>query len=71
MAALGFFVRALKEIPEREDVHREVMNIYTEAGMYQDAIEQYQTLAKILDRTLGVTPSRETRTLHDLIRTQL
>ncbi len=71
MAALGFFIRALKEIPEREDVHREIMSIYTEAGMYQDALEQYQTLARILDRTLGVSPSRETRSLHDLIRTQI
>jgi two-component SAPR family response regulator len=71
MVALGFFIRALKEIPEREDVHREVMQIYTEAGMYQDALEQYQILARTLDRTLGVSPSRETRSLHDLIRTQI
>jgi hypothetical protein len=32
MVALGFFIRALKEIPEREDVHRRGDANYTEAG---------------------------------------
>src|SRR5690606_32167242 len=65
--ALGYFVRALKETPEREDIHREVMTIYLKQGMYEDARRQFRTLEKILHETLGIGPSRETRDLFDTI----
>ncbi|MAS32449.1 MAG: hypothetical protein CL610_00495 [Anaerolineaceae bacterium] len=65
--ALGYFIRALKETPEREDIHREVMTIYLKQEMFQDARRQYRTLEKILQETLGIGPSRETRELFDLI----
>ncbi len=65
--ALGYFTRALKETPEREDIHREVMTIYLQQGMYLDGQRQYITLEEILDDTLGIQPSRETRELYDLI----
>ncbi len=65
--ALGFFVRALKETPQREDIHREVMSIYLEQGAVEDARHQYHTLETILDETLGIGASRETRELYEQI----
>jgi DNA-binding SARP family transcriptional activator len=65
--ALGYFVRALKETPEREDIHREVMNIYMQQNMYNDARQQYHTLERILDEMLGIRPSPETRELYEVI----
>jgi two-component SAPR family response regulator len=67
--ALGFFIRALKETPQREDIHREVMNIYLEQGMVEDARWQYHTLETILRETLGIGTSRESRELYDQIQT--
>jgi DNA-binding SARP family transcriptional activator len=68
--ALGFFVRALKETPEREDIHREVMSIYLKLDMVEDALMQYRTLEQILSDTLGIGPSRESRELYTLIETR-
>jgi two-component SAPR family response regulator len=64
---LGYFTRALKEMPEREDIHREVMNIYYKMGMNDDARAQYRRLEQILRETLNIGPSRETRELIALI----
>lgn len=66
--ALGFFTRALKEVPEREDIHREVMAIYLRLGMIEDARKQYQRLEQVLDETLKIGPSRESRDLYALIQ---
>lgn len=68
--ALGFFTRALKEVPEREDIHREVMAIYLRLDMVEDAKRQYHRLAQILDETLSIGPSRESRDLYALIEAQ-
>lgn len=69
--ALGYFVRSLKETPEREDIHREVMSIYLKLDMPQDAMMQYRTLEQALRETLGISPSRETRELLSLIEARL
>lgn len=65
--ALGFFVRALKETPEREDIHREVMATYLKLDMIDDARKQYHRLAEILNDNLGIGPSRESQALYELI----
>lgn len=62
--ALGFFTRALKEMPEREDIHREVMSIYSQLGMQDDAVKQYQSLERILKESLDIEPSPETQQLY-------
>jgi len=67
MAALGYYIRALKETPEREDIHRDVMEIYIEQGMADDARNQYKMLTDILDKNLNIGPSRESRELFDSI----
>ncbi|MBC7810240.1 MAG: hypothetical protein H7175_03795 [Burkholderiales bacterium] len=69
-SALGFFVRALKETSEREDIHREVMSIYLKQGRVEDARMQYQNLSQTLNQKLNIGPSRESRELYDLIEAQ-
>jgi two-component SAPR family response regulator len=68
--ALGFFVRALKEAPEREDIHREVMATYLKLGMVEDARAQYKRLEEILHDSLGIGPSRESQDLYKLIESR-
>lgn len=65
--ALGFFVRALKEVPEREDVHRSVMTIYAELGRFDDARDQYRRLENMLRDTLNIEPSKDTKALLETI----
>lgn len=66
-SALGYFTRALKETPEREDIHRNVMALYMELEMFEDARAQYHRLEQILSETLNIGPSRETRNLYELL----
>lgn len=61
--ALGYFTRTLKETPEREDIHREVMQLYVALGMQDDARQQYHLLTTILDEKYQIGPSRETQAL--------
>ncbi len=62
--ALGFFMRALKEAPEREEVHRNVMQIYIDLNMPQDARKQYDIIASYLREHYNAAPSEETQALH-------
>jgi DNA-binding SARP family transcriptional activator len=66
--ALGFFIRSLKETPEREDIHREVMNLYLKLGRAHDAEAQYNHLVKFLRENLSIGPSRESQELYKLIQ---
>lgn len=66
--ALGYFTRTLKETPEREDIHREVMSIYIKLGMPDDARQQFQKLEKVLHETLKIKPAKESREILNLIR---
>lgn len=61
--ALGYFTRALKEIPQREDIHRQAMQMYINMGRLDDARNQYAILERLLKRKLAVAPSMETREL--------
>lgn len=65
--ALGYLTRALKETPEREDIHRQVMSLYVKLDMPDDAVAQYHHLANYLDDTLRVSPARETVALYESI----
>ncbi len=62
--AISFYLRALREVPQREDIHRDVMTLYEGRGERDKALAQYQLLADILKRTLNITPSKATRTLY-------
>lgn len=65
--ALGFFTRALKETPAREDVHRDVMNLYLQLDMPAEALRQYRALERLLDEQLRIPPARESRALFEQI----
>ncbi len=61
--ALGFYTRALRELPQREDIHRGAMQMYINLGRNADAWEHYSLLERLLKRKLGVKPSRDTQAL--------
>ena len=63
--AIGFYTRSLKETPEREDTHRQVMGLYMKLGMLDDAAMQYHKLEQILTEKLKIAPGRETRELYE------
>jgi two-component SAPR family response regulator len=69
--ALGFFARALKEVPEREDIHRTIMLIHFEMEQYDEAYSQYQRLKTMLRDRLQIDPSRETRELFEAIQSRM
>jgi two-component SAPR family response regulator len=66
-AALGYFIRALKETPGREDIHREIMSIYLRMGRKEDARQQYNKLVEYLRTNLNISPSRESKDLFKVI----
>ena len=61
--ALGYYAQALKEVPQREDIHRGAMQMYINLGRNADARQQYTLLERLLKRKLGVKPSGETQAL--------
>ncbi|MGJ3239587.1 MAG: bacterial transcriptional activator domain-containing protein [Anaerolineae bacterium] len=61
--SLGYFMRAIHELPMREDIHREVMVLYQLLGHPQEAIRQYNLLETLLHDMLGVAPAQETKQL--------
>lgn len=65
--ALGFYVRALKEVPDREDIHRDAMQMYINLERPDDAKAQYKALKDHLKKSMGVPPSNETQALFDAI----
>jgi DNA-binding SARP family transcriptional activator len=60
--------QALRCEPLREDVHRELMAAYAEAGQSQRAIEQFERCRRLLATDLGIDPMPETLALVARIR---
>ena len=50
--------------------HREAMAIYLRLGMIEDARKQYQRMEQVLNDTLKIGPSRESRDLYAMIEAQ-
>ncbi|MBX3080906.1 MAG: bacterial transcriptional activator domain-containing protein [Anaerolineae bacterium] len=65
--AITYYLRALREYPEREDVHRELMGMYASRRDIDKAVEQYKMLTSILKRTLNISPSKTTRQFYKSI----
>lgn len=59
--ALGLFLRAVSEHPNREDLHREVIRLYGALGRRSEAAEHYQRLERNLREQFGIDPSPETQ----------
>ncbi len=68
--ALGYLLRALREKPDWEDVHRDVMTIYHQQGRIDDAIAQYRHLERTLQRMFKIAPGEQTRRLLETIRSR-
>jgi DNA-binding SARP family transcriptional activator len=56
--------RILLYDPLRENIHRELMQIYSERGEGGLAIRQYANCREIMEEQLGNSPSKETDTLY-------
>jgi len=67
--ALGYFSRTLKEAPEREDIHREMMQLYIDMDMADDARRQYHYLEHTLNEMYKIKPAQETRDLFESLPT--
>ena len=64
-AALVYGRRLIEVDPLSEEAHREVMRLYVLAGRRRRALTEYEELADLLARELGVEPLPETRSLYE------
>ncbi len=69
--ALGFYLRAWRVAPTREDVARSIMKIYDVLGQPERALEIYHQLGFALKNELDVTPDPQTRELMEQIQKKL
>lgn len=53
--------------PTHEEMHQELMRLYTQVGQRHQALQLYQHLCQTLQRELGVEPAAETTTLYQAI----
>src|SRR5438874_6071268 len=67
-AAIDVARRALSRDPLREDVHCDLMRLFTAMGRTSDAIRQYRDLERLLREELGATPSGSTREEFDRLQ---
>ena len=65
--ALAVGTWLLAQEPTRESVHRALMRLYAERGDRAAALRQLERCRSVLDRQLGIAPSRETLALAALL----
>lgn len=68
--ALGLYLRATATNMQREDLALNIMRLYRDLRLHNEALVIYERLQKELRETLNVTPSRELRDLADAIRNE-
>jgi predicted ATPase/DNA-binding SARP family transcriptional activator len=66
--AIPFARRLITLDPINEAAHRQLMEVYIQAGQHSAALKQYQTCEQILRKELGLDPQPETRALYKKIR---
>jgi predicted ATPase/DNA-binding SARP family transcriptional activator len=54
--------------PLNETSHRQLMQVYLQAGQHSAALKQYQACEQLLRKELGIDPQPETRALYKKIR---
>jgi DNA-binding SARP family transcriptional activator len=59
--------KVLELEPLREEVHREVMNLYLILGQRPQALRQYEICRTLLAAELGIPPMEETQSLYERI----
>ncbi|HEX7808827.1 MAG TPA: response regulator [Thermoanaerobaculia bacterium] len=65
--AVGIAQQSLRIDPLQEAVHRTLMKLYMQGGDLLNALQQYDTCAKILRRELDVEPDAQTKALEQEI----
>jgi DNA-binding SARP family transcriptional activator len=65
--AVGVAQQALRIDPLQESMHRTLMKLYMQGGDLLNALQQYDTCAKILRRELDVEPDAQTKALENEI----
>jgi DNA-binding SARP family transcriptional activator len=68
--SLAYGQKILEIDPLREEIHRQMMKIYLEAGQRAQAVRQYEICKDVLARELHIEPMQETRNLYDLLLSQ-
>lgn len=66
---LKYAFQLLQQEPWREEVHRDVMRLLAFTGQRSAALAQYKSCRRILAEELNVSPTPETETLYERIRT--
>ena len=62
--AIGTAQKSLRLDILQEPMHRSLMRLYLQSGDIVQALQQYETCAKVLKRELRIEPDAETKTLH-------
>jgi two-component SAPR family response regulator len=62
--ALNHFLRAIIEVPMREDLHLQVMRLQADSGNVSAALAQYELLERRLRETLNIRPGKEAQQLY-------
>ncbi|HJQ13623.1 MAG TPA: BTAD domain-containing putative transcriptional regulator [Anaerolineales bacterium] len=66
--AIPYARRLITLDPLNEGSHRQLMQVYIQAGQHSAALKQYQACEQLLRKELGVDPQPETRELYKKIR---
>ena len=66
--AIPYARRLITLDPFNESAHRQLMEVYLQAGQHSAALKQYQTCEQMLRKNLNLDPQAETRTLYKKIR---
>lgn len=66
--ALSYFLRAVQEKPEREDVHRSILQLFSDMGRIEDLVEHYRSFERLLKRAYNISPSAEVRDIYEKAR---
>ena len=67
-SAISYAQRLISMVPLNESAHRQLMQVYVLTDQPAAAIQQYQTLEKLLRKELNLDPQPETRELYRKIR---
>jgi predicted ATPase/DNA-binding SARP family transcriptional activator len=66
--AISYARRLVALDPLNESAHRQLMEVFVQAGQHSEALKQYQTCEQILRKELNLDPQPETRALYKKIR---
>jgi predicted ATPase/DNA-binding SARP family transcriptional activator len=66
--AIPYARRLITLDPLNEGSHRQLMEVYLQAGQHSAALKQYQTCEQLLRKELNLDPQPETRALYQKIR---